>query len=268
VAIGEPVLAVGDLLTAGAVSTLASHGVANVDVVRMPKVAVLTTGDEVVPPEAVPGPGQLRDSNGPFLLAAGRTLLPSQHFEHLGTATDERADLKARMCRGLDFDVLLLTGGVSMGEFDFVEDILDELGCRKLFDQVAIQPGKPLVAAVHGEGPDLRWVFGLPGNPASVMVTYWLFVRPLLRRLMGHQDGLWQGALRAELAAELPGSKGRDRFLPATLAFRDGRIYATPRPPVGSHDVMAYGRGTALVRVPPHRPPTPAGEPCEVLPIG
>lgn len=263
VAKGDLLMAAGSLLTAGAVSTLATHGVISVPVVAAPRVAVLTTGDELVPAEGTPGPGQLRDSNGPFLRAAGRAL--GLDFAALGTAVDDRQDLEARIRRGLDYDVLLLTGGVSMGDFDFVADVLAEVGCTTLFEKVAIQPGKPLVAAVHGDGAGRRWVFGLPGNPASVMVTFWLFVRPVLRRLLGHDDGLWHGALSATLAAELPGSKGRDRFLPAVVEVKDGAVLATPRPPVGSHDAGAYGRGNAIVRVPPNRPPTPAGGSCEVL---
>lgn len=264
-AVGDELMAAGSLLTAGAISTMASHGIAAIEVVRAPTIAVLTTGDEVVPPETTPGPGQLRDSNGPFLQAAGRSLLPSLAFEHLGTAEDNRGDLEARVRKGLDRDVLLLTGGVSMGEFDYVGDILRRLGCEQLFHKTAIQPGKPLLVAVHERDERTKWVFGLPGNPASVMVTYWLFVRPVLRRLLGHNDGLWQGAVEAELSAELPGSKGRDRFLPAALDIRHGKVFATPRPPVGSHDAGAYGRGTGLVRVRPNRPPAAAGDSCEVL---
>ena len=263
---GDLVMAAGSLLTSGAVSTLASHGIAQVDVVKAPDVAVLTTGDEVVPPDVTPGPGQLRDSNGPFLRAAGRSMVPSLSFEDMGTAVDEPEALEGCVRRGLDRDVLLLSGGVSMGEFDYVGSILQRLGCEQLFHKTAIQPGKPLLVAVYPRsGGGQCWVFGLPGNPASVMVTFWLFVRPLLRRLLGHDDGFWNGAIQAELAADLPGSKGRDRFLPASLETLDGRVFAKPRPPVGSHDAGAYGRGTALVRVRPNRRPSPAGETCEVL---
>ncbi|MDA8016694.1 MAG: molybdopterin molybdotransferase MoeA [Thermoanaerobaculia bacterium] len=263
---GDRLMAAGSLLTSGAISTLASHGISEVDVVQAPTVATVTTGDEVVPPETVPGPGQLRDSNGPFLLAAGRNLVPSLTFRHLGTAIDEHGDLEDRIRSGLGNDVLLLTGGVSMGDFDYVGEILDRLGCSLLFHKVAIQPGKPLLVATYAMGSRRpTWIFGLPGNPASVMVTYWLFVRPVLRRLLGHVDELWHGSLSAELAADLRGSKGRDRFLPAALDFRDGKIYATPRPPVGSHDAGAYGRGNALLRIRPNQPPATAGAPCEVL---
>jgi len=137
-------------------------------------------------------------------------------------------------------------------------------GCRTIFDAVAIQPGKPLVFAVHEKGV----VFGLPGNPASVMVTFWLFVRPALRRLLGHQDGYWQGALSATLAAPLPGAGSRDRFISAAIEARDGVLHATPAPPKGSHDLAAFAHGTALVRVRAGAAPSAAGERCEVLGIG
>ena len=261
---GAPLLERGALLTPGAVSLLASHGYRTVPVHRPPSVAVLTTGDEVIPPEAEPAPGELRDSNTSFLLAAGRAL--GLEFRSLGIAGDRLEALAPRIREGLSADVLLLCGGVSMGEFDLVEDVLAELGCAQLFDRVRIQPGKPLVAARHERG-SAGWVFGLPGNPASVMVTFWLFVRPLLRRLQGLGDGFWQGALAAELAAPLPANKARDRFLPAAVAFEGGRILATPFPPRGSHDVSAYARGTALVRIRPNAGPANPGERCEVLPL-
>ena len=258
---GAPLLAPGTSLGAGGLSLLAAHGHATVMAYRAPTVAALATGDEIVPSDVVPGPGQLRDSNGPFVAAACRTL--GLEARRLGIAPDRRNALQALVAEGLEADVLLLTGGVSMGEFDFVEDVLSELGCDVLFEKVAIQPGKPLVVARHAGG----WVLGLPGNPASVMVTFWLFARPLLRRLMGHRDGYWHGALKAQLAAALPGAKARDRFLPARVRFDGGQVLATPLPPRGSHDVAAYGEGSALVRIPAHAAAAAAGEACEVLPL-
>ncbi|NJL27009.1 MAG: hypothetical protein HC897_03555, partial [Thermoanaerobaculia bacterium] len=178
--------------------------------------------DEVVPPEAEPGLGQLRDSNTAFLLAAGDTL--GLGFRSLGIAPDRTDELREKITEGLESDVLLLCGGVSMGEFDLVEDVLAELGCRKLFDQVAIQPGKPLVAARHAGG----WVFGLPGNPASVMVTFWLFVRPLLRRLMGSADGF--GTARSPQSSRRRCRRARTAisFCPPSCAPRV--VGSSPRP--------------------------------------
>lgn len=255
---GDLLLPAGTLLTPGALGLIATHGHPEVPVHRAPKVAILTTGDEVVPPEAEPAPGQLRDSHTDFLLAAGERL--GLHFESLGIAPDRVDELKALAERGLRSDVLLLCGGVSMGELDLVEGVLGELGCRAHFDAVAIQPGKPLVFATHANG----FVFGLPGNPASVMVAFWLFVRPALRRLMGVEDHWWNG-LTGTLTAPLPGSKSRDRFLPAEVEVKDGRLIVTPRSPKGSHDLAAFGVGTALVRVRGGAEPADPGAGCEVL---
>jgi molybdopterin molybdotransferase len=224
-------------------------------------VAVLATGDEVVPPEVEPAPGQLRDSHTDFLLAAGASL--GLRFISLGIAPDRVEELRELTREGLRRDVLLLCGGVSMGELDLVEGVLAELGCRAVFDAVAIQPGKPLVFAVHPGG----LVFGLPGNPASVMVGFWLFVRPALRRLLGHEEGWWSGAVAGTLAAPLPGARGRDRFLPAEIELRDGVLHVKPVVPRGSHDLAAYARGTALVRAQAGAPAAPAGAGCEVLPL-
>lgn len=258
---GEDLLAPGALLTPGAMALLATHGHREVRVPRRPRVAFLATGDEVVPPEDEPRPEQIRDSHTDFLLAAAATL--GLELTPLGIARDDVGDLREHISRGLGYDVLLLGGGVSMGEFDLIEPVLDELGCEPLFDSVAIQPGKPLVVARHAGG----WVVGLPGNPASVMVCFWLFVRPLLRRLQGYEDGYWAGALAAELAGPLPGAKGRDRFLTGRVRFAAGRILVEPSTARGSHDLAAYARGTALVRVPAHSPPRSAGEGCEILPL-
>jgi molybdopterin molybdotransferase len=259
---GDPLLPAGTRLTPGALSLLAAHGHALLPVHRAPSVAVIATGDEVVPPDAVPGPGQLRDTHTDFLLAAGATL--GLRFTPLGIAPDRAGALAALIERGLRHDLLLLSGGVSKGEFDLVEGVLAGLGCRALFDGVAIQPGQPLVFATHAGGA----VFGLPGNPASAMVCFWLFVRPALGRLMGSavgEDAWWRDALAGTLAAPLPGAGARDRFLPAEVAVERGALRVTPVPPKGSHDLAAYARGTALVRVPAGAPPAAAGAPCEVL---
>jgi len=257
---GDPLLSAGARLTPGALALLATHGYADLPVHRAPSVAVLTTGDEVVPPERTPAPGQLRDSNTDFLLAAGAGL--GLRCEPLGIAPDRAEALRPLVARGLRSDVLLLCGGVSMGEFDLVEGVLAELGCEVVFDSVAIQPGKPMVFATSRQD---GLVFGLPGNPASVMVSFWLFVRPALRRLMGIEDSWWGAALAGTLDAPLPGAGARDRFLPAEIEARGGEIHVTPFPPQGSHDLAAYARGTALVRVRPGAPAARAGERCEVL---
>jgi molybdopterin molybdotransferase len=166
-----------------------------------------------------------------------------------------------------DHDVLLVCGGVSAGDFDFVEEVLAAAGCRRLFDAVDIQPGKPLVAAVRAEAPGApgRLVFGLPGNPASVMVTYRLAVRPALLRLLGHPAEPLGGLLAAELAAPSPGAGARDRFVAARVELAEGVLRVTPLAARGSHDLPAQARGPALLHVPAHTPPRPAGVACRVL---
>ena len=258
---GTPILPAGRRLTPAALSLAATHGYAELPVRRRPRVATLATGNEVVAPDRTPGPGQLRDSHTDFLLAAGRQL--GLDFTPLGIATDDVESLRAHLTRGLAYDVLLVSGGVSMGAYDLVEPVFAELGCRPLFDAVALQPGKPLVFARHPSG----WVVGLPGNPASVMVGYWLFVQPLLRVLQGFDDGFWRGAHRGRLDAPLRAGGPRDRFLTAEITLDDGEPIVRPAPPKGSHDQTAYARGRALVRIRSGAEAAVAGDPCEFLPL-
>ena len=266
---GDPILAAGTRLGPGALGLLATHGVAEVAVHRAPTVAILTTGDEVVAPEAEPRPGQLRDSHTDFLLGALASL--GVAGTPLGIAPDRAEALRGKIDQGLQHDLLLVCGGVSKGLFDLAEGALEGAGYELLFDAVAIQPGKPLVGAVRrSAGPQRRptVAFGLPGNPASVMVSFWLFVRPAVRRLLGIADGFWSGALQARLAADLPGAGKRDRFLPARVRFvAGGAVEAEPIVPRGSHDLGAYALGSALVRVPAGSLPRAAGEGCEILPL-
>ncbi|HEX2465633.1 MAG TPA: gephyrin-like molybdotransferase Glp [Thermoanaerobaculia bacterium] len=258
---GAPLLPAGTLLTPGALALIATHGYDRLPVVRAPRVAILTTGDEVVPPDATPQPGQLRDSHTDFLLAACASAGAVAHS--LGIAPDRVEVLREKLREGLRDDVLIVSGGVSMGEFDLVEPVLAELGAEPLFDAVAIQPGKPMVAAVHPGG----LLFALPGNPASAMVCFWLLVRPALRRLLGQADAFWREALEGRLSAPLPAARDRDRILPARVRFEEGHLLVEPLVPVGSHDLAAYAQGTALVRAPAGSPARAAGEPCTVLPL-
>ena len=258
---GATLLDTSSLLTPGALGLLATHGYTEVPVFKTPSIAVLSTGDEVISPDQTPKPGQLRDSHTDFLLAA--TATTGIQACSLGISPDEPTALEELAREGMKRDVLILSGGVSMGEFDFVPGVLEKLGCKILFAGVSIQPGKPVVVAVRPGG----LVFGLPGNPASAMVAFWILVRPALRRLMGLQDSYWYGALTGRLEAPLPGARGRDRFLPARVRFEEGEILVEPAPPLGSHDLAAYARGTALVRVPAGSEELAPGATCSVLPL-
>ena len=256
VAAGAPLLSPGTAITPGAIAALATHGIATLEVHRAPTVAIITTGDEVVPPDVSPRPGQLRDSHTDFLLAAGRGL--ALDFDSLGIAADDPDALAERVSSGMRSDVLIIGGGVSKGAYDWVASTLTNCGCELLFHGVAIQPGKPLLVAHHAEGI----VFGLPGNPNSLMATFSLFVRPAIRRLLGHDDRFWGSAIEGELAAAVPGSRDRDRFLPARVTYRDNRAMLDPISAQGSHDMNAFAVAQALIRIPAGSEPKAAGDAC------
>lgn len=255
---GAELLPAGALLTPAALALLASQGIAEVDVHRPPRLALLLTGNEIVPPDATPGPAELRDSHSDFLAAELAQLgLP---VRSLGIARDDPETLAAGLRDGLaEADVVLCCGGVSMGEADFLAPVLAGLGCRTIFHGVAMQPGKPLLVAHQGT----QLLFGLPGNPASVMVAFWLFVRPALRRLMGDPAHLWDAALPGTLGGALGAGRARDRFVPARWRAVAGQAVIEPISPKGSHDLLAFGQASALVRVRPGAPKREAGEVCE-----
>ena len=150
-----------------------------------------------------------------------------------------------------------------MGDADLLVPVLDRLGCETIFHGVAMQPGKPLLVARPRHGERARLIFGLPGNPASVMVAYWLFVRPALERLLGISSRPWGTALPGLLDAPLGEGKLRERFVPATWRVEGTETRLTPISPQGSHDLLAFGKATALLRIRPGASRAPSGAPCE-----
>jgi molybdopterin molybdotransferase len=241
---GETVLARGTRIDASTLATAALVGTARVPAVPLPTVAFFVTGDEVVAADrSAIHAGQVRDTHGPFLAAALARMGIDGAF--LGIVGDDPTALDEVLERAGGADVVIATGGVSAGEFDFVEPALDRRGARWLFDGIAIQPGKPIVAARTAHGV----FFGLPGNPASALVGWWLVIRPFLRRRAGFEDAAWRGARRVALGGPAPAAKERDRFLPATLHLERGEEVATPIATRGSHDLPAYARAQALIRI-------------------
>lgn len=181
VAEGSLLLEKGALLRPCDIALLAAQGITEVPAVRLPRVAVLATGDELIDAREPLAPGKIRNSNGPALLAAlSRWGLPA---ENLGIAPDEPASLRATLTSALErADVLVVTGGVSVGDFDCTKSVLADLGLREIFWKVAIKPGKPLYfGALDG-----KLAFGLPGNPIAALVCLEEFVRPALETLQGH----------------------------------------------------------------------------------
>jgi molybdopterin molybdotransferase len=192
-----------------------------VPVVRQARVAILSTGDELVEPGQPLGPGQVCDSNGVALSAA--VLLAGGEPINLGIARDDRTALRSLVERGLEADMLVTSAGVSAGDRDLVREVLDELSVRQVFWKVDIKPGRPTAFGLRGRTP----VFSLPGNPVSSLLTFEQFVRPALLRMMGHRQ-VFRPLQRALLVEPLARSPGRVALVRVRLSRRaDGALLAS-----------------------------------------
>jgi molybdopterin molybdotransferase len=286
------------------IAIAASVGKSRVQVFRRPRVAVLSTGDEVVEIDATPGPSQIRNSNS-YSLAAQIEEAGGEAVR-LAIAPDEPARLRELIQQGLACDLLLLTGGVSMGKYDLVEQALAEIGAEFYFTGAKIQPGKPVVFGACGSesrgshsktlkdstragtlGADIgvradrasaagartgvsaphdlvHYFFGLPGNPVSTMVTFRLFVRPMIDALAGARPEPLQ-FLKVRLKTDVRAKTGLTRFLPAMIsgAFENSEVELAAWQ--GSGDIAALARTNCYLVVPPDRELIPAGELVSVL---
>jgi molybdopterin molybdotransferase len=237
----------------------AQVGAAEVCCFARPRVAILSTGDEVVPIIETPGPFQIRNSNSVSL--ASQVRLAGGEPVPLGNALDRVDDLSAKVEQGLREDILVLSGGVSMGKYDLVESVLKSLGAEFFFDAVAVRPGKP---AVFGRRRD-TFVFGLPGNPVSTMVTFQLFVTPAIDILGGAQPRPLP-FLEASLAEPMHEKGGLTHFLPAHFDSRKGPPQVRPLRWQGSGDIATLTQANCFVVVPADRQDMAAGERVSVLP--
>jgi molybdopterin molybdotransferase len=253
---GDPVLAPGQRLGFAEIALLAMVGRACVSVYGRPRVAIIPTGDEIVEAGEQPDEFQIRNSNAWSLAVQVRRaggiedLLPIAHDNYEST--------RSSIERGLNADLLLLSGGVSAGKYDIVERVLADLGAKFYFDRVSIQPGQPLVFGSIRE----KFFFGLPGNPASTMVTFELFARAAIDRLSGAAAAPLP-LLRAALTADFRHKPGLTRFLPARLS-EDGSTIA-PQPWHGSGDVAALARANAFLVAEADRESWAAGDYIRVL---
>ncbi len=257
----------GVRLTPAAIAVAASIGKAHLEVYKRPRVAVLTTGDEIVDVDSTPGPTQIRNSNS-YSLAAQIQLAGGEAIV-LPIASDEPQRLRSLIEEGLRSDLLLMTGGVSMGRYDLVEQVLSEMHAEFFFTGAKIQPGRPVVfgkcgAGRCGAGAPAReksgtYFFGLPGNPVSTMVTFELFARPMLEALAGQSPQALR-FLHARLKSDIRTKTGLTRFLPANLSgeFEDSAVELVPWQ--GSGDVAATARANCYAVIPPDRDQIPAGE--------
>lgn len=252
VAEGSRVFAAGDMLAPAGLGVLASIGVPEVSVVRRPRVALLATGDELVEVSEPLGPGQIRNSTA-YALAALVERLGAVPVR-LGIARDNREDLREKLAEGAKHDLLITTGGVSVGDHDLVKELLEELG-QVGFWRVNMQPGKPLAFGAIDGTP----VIGLPGNPVSSLVAFELFVRPAIRRLQGHSR-LERPRIKVRLAGDFDKKGDRRQFVRARVHAEDGAFEATLTGPQGSHVLTSVARGNALLDLAPGPRRYAAGE--------
>lgn len=252
---GQVVVPRGEVLSFSRIAMLATVGAAEVEVYARPRVAILSTGDEVVPVEATPQDYQVRNSNA-WSLAAQVRRAGAQPVV-LPVARDEYDATLRLIEQGLACDLLLLSGGVSAGKYDIVERVLGDLGAEFYFTRVAIQPGQPLV---FGRVRD-RFFFGLPGNPASTMVTFEVFARAAVDLLAG-RTGSPLPFIYAPLTQDFRHKTGLTRFLPALLDERG----LTHIPWQGSSDVASLARSNAFLVADSDRELWHAGEMMAVLP--
>lgn len=274
---GDVLLNPGTRIVEAAVAVLASVGKAGVQVYAKPHVAVLSTGDEVVPIDATPGPTQIRNSNS-FSLAT-QILAAGAEPVLLPIAPDEPKRLRELIEEGLKSDLLLLAGGVSMGKYDLVEQVLSELNAEFFFTGARIQPGKPIVFGRVAQSPipaqtgprhdvpmfsATKYFFGLPGNPVSTMVTFELFVRPMMEALCGLSPRKL-AFVYARLKSEIKAKTGLKRFLPGILSGEFERSEVELVRWGGSGDIAAMARSNCYVVVSPDREHVPAGEFVPVL---
>jgi molybdopterin molybdotransferase len=254
----QTVLQPGTRLGYAELSLAAQIGATHLLCAKKPRVAILSTGDEIVSIDASPGPFQIRNSNSVSLAvqirdAGGEPVI-------LGNAGDRIESLGDKIQQGLQEDLLVLSGGVSMGKYDLVEDVLKSLGASFYFDAVAIRPGKPAVFGMCNEKP----VFGLPGNPVSTMVTFELFVVPAIDLLSG-APARPLPFLKATLAEAMKEKPGMTHFLPARVQFDSGMARVKPLAWQGSGDTVTMAKANCFLVVGADIQTLAAGENVNVL---
>jgi molybdopterin molybdotransferase len=252
---------------------LAEAGHDFVSVAPRPRLAILPTGNELIDIAAKPSNGQIRNSNGPMLRAAG-TRAEAEVLE-LAVARDTREELMRQVQEGLKADVLVLSGGVSAGKFDLVPQVLAELGVEQVFHKIALRPGKPLWFGIKridpassiqdpASSPRTVLVFGLPGNPVSSLVCFEMFVRPALASLAGR--GFAQlSSIRARLSHFYDHAGGRAACLPARLKIEGAETAVDILPWHGSADLATLARANGLICLPTEKRRFEPGEMVNVV---
>ena len=240
---GELILRSGRRIGLADLGLLAGNGKSTVLVSAKPSVAVIATGDELVEVEETPKPDQIRNSNSYTICAQVEEA--GARPTALGIARDDLDDLRRKIRQGLEQDILIVSGGVSVGKYDLVEKVFAEFGVEVLFDKIAMKPGKPTVFGHRGQ----TYVFGLPGNPISTMVAFHMFVRPLILFLLKAENTAPK-VLEAKLEAPAKCDPERAALVPALVRFDGGQYWIRPAPWKGSSDLVGLSRANALIMIP------------------
>jgi molybdopterin molybdotransferase len=260
--LGEVRLRAGQPLSPRDVALAAAMNVPQLRVRRRPRVAIIATGEELVPPGAPLAPAQIPDANSVAVTAYVRRF--GGEPIGLGIARDNAASLRALIGRATGADLLVTIGGASVGDYDLVRQVLDGLGFDLRVWRVAMRPGKPMLFGRLGDLP----VLGLPGNPVSAGVTALLFLRPALAAMLGAAMPPWT-TIAARLAGDLPANDGRADFVRASLAHGgDGRFLALPFPRQDSAMLARFAEAGCLILREPMAPAAAAGTIVEVMPLG
>lgn len=255
---GELVISRGDVIRPAEVGMLAALGRSFISCYQRPLVAILSTGDELIDIDETPSPWNIVNSNSYSLAAqvADCGAVPMQ----IGIAKDTRNDLIEKLKSARRADIVISSGGVSVGDFDFVKDIMKEVGNHMQFWQVAMRPGKPLAYGTLGGAP----LFGLPGNPVSAMVSFEQFVRPAILKMMGHRN-LFRKAIRAIVTEGLTKKEGTRQFVRARVREEDGRYTATSTGEQGSGILKSMVRANGLIVLPDQTTTVAEGDEVTVL---
>ncbi|MDH5559453.1 MAG: molybdopterin molybdotransferase MoeA [Deltaproteobacteria bacterium] len=259
---GKLLLTKGQRLSPAAIAVCSSVGLASVGVYQKPKVKIICTGSEIIHPSQEPLAHQIRECNSYSLRSLCESLLLEAEF--LGIVEDEPELLKEVIKKGLESDILLLTGGVSMGDYDYVPQVLKELGVKQIFHKVNLKPGKPVW---FGKSSDNRYVFGLPGNPVSVQVNFKLFVEPLIKKLSGDHNPE-PFFLRLPLLETITKKNSREQYFAGKILNKDGRTYASQVAISGSGDFSSLASSQGLIRCPSDTELLQAESYVEFLPWG
>jgi len=240
----EVMLPAGTFISPGVIGLLAAVGKITVSVYGAPAVGILATGDELVDITVKPALGQIRNSNSFTLYAQVRQA--GGRPQLLGIAKDTKTDLRNCIAEGLQYDLFLATGGVSMGDLDLVEKVFAEFDLEVFFDKIAMKPGKPVVMARSSAG---RLIFGLPGNPVSATTVFEVLVRPAMRKMMGFPVYQNQMVL-ATLTEPFANRSGRENYAPAVTWYEEKRFMVRPLKSKGSGDVVTYAKSNSYLICP------------------